>query len=509
MKRKLVSIPLSILLVSSVALVACSDADKNGTTPSATAKGETPAATADSKPTAITIMAPLNTAETPPDTIIKELEKVTNTKLTYQFFPADTYEEKVNTTLATGALPQVTYLKNQATFIQMKSAIRDGQFWEIGPYLKDFPNLSKMKSTTNENTKVDGKLYTLYHGVDIARQGMIYRKDWADKLGLKAPANTDELYAMMKAFTEQDPDGNGKKDTIGLADRNDLIYGAFKTVDNWLGVPNNWGAKDAKLLPEFMFPEYVASMDYFKKLRDEGLINKDFAATSKTDQQKLFTKGTAGIYIGAMTDVSTLNKDLIKNVPNAVVDVHSMVAGSNGKMSSWALGGYNNVLLFPKSAIKTEADLKKILAFFDKMMTPEVANLVTWGIKDANYTVVDGKAKKTDEEKWTREVKAFADASIGDEDTTGRYLGVPLIPASGKADELKIANLKNAVQDPTAALDSKTNLEKGVQLQAIITDATYKYIYGTIDKAGFDKAVEDWKSRGGSKIIEEYSTAKK
>lgn len=112
MKRNLVSIPLGILLVSSFALAACSDGGK--ATPAATtaAAGTTaPQATADTTPASITIMAPLNTAQTPPDTIIKELEKLTNTKLTYQFFPADTYEEKLNTTFATGALPQVTYLK--------------------------------------------------------------------------------------------------------------------------------------------------------------------------------------------------------------------------------------------------------------------------------------------------------------------------------------------------------------------------------------------------------------
>ena len=123
--------------------------------------------------------------------------------------------------------------------------------------------------------------------------------------------------------------------------------------------------------------------------------------------------------------------------------------------------------------------------------------------------VTDNKAKKLDDEKWTREVKPFADAAIGDEDTSGRFLGIPTIPAQGKADELKIANLKFAVQDPVAALDSKTNLEKGPQLQAVIIDATNKYIYGTIDKAGFDKAIEDWKSRGGSKIIEEYNAVYK
>ena len=42
------------------------------------------------------------------------------------------------------------------------------------------------------------------------------RKDWLAKLGLKEPQTVDDLYTIAKAFTEQDPDGNGKKDTYGL-----------------------------------------------------------------------------------------------------------------------------------------------------------------------------------------------------------------------------------------------------------------------------------------------------
>ncbi|SDD38352.1 carbohydrate ABC transporter substrate-binding protein, CUT1 family [Paenibacillus sp. UNCCL117] len=505
MTKKKMSISLSVLLASSLTLAACSTTEK-----APAAGGEAAKSTEPAGPVEFTIMAPLNTAEAPTDTVKNELERLTNTKLKYQFFPADTYEEKLNATLATGALPEVVYLKNQATFITMKSAIRDGQFWEIGPYLKDYPNLSKLKPEVLNNTKVDGKLYSLYRGVDLTRQGIIYRKDWADKLGLKAPETTEDLYAMMKAFTEQDPDGNGKKDTIGVADRNDLVYGAFKTVAAWLGVPNNWGEKDGKLQPEFAFPEYIGAMDYFKKLRDEGLINKDFAATSKTDQTKLFTNGTAGMYIGAMTDVETLHKDLVKNVPTAVVDVHSMVKGPSGKYAAWSLPGYANVLLFSKSAIKDEKKLKAILAFYDKMMTPEVANVAFWGLKDVHYTLENGKAKKVDnKELIEREVKAFTDGAIGDEDTSGRYLGVSTLPARVKADELKLENQKYAVNDPTAPLESKTNLEKGVQLQELIKDATYKYIYGTLDKAGFEKAVADWKSRGGNQIIEEFNAVYK
>jgi putative aldouronate transport system substrate-binding protein len=517
MKRKRLTVMLSLVLMFSLVLAACAGGNKEepaaspSSSPSASKASESPSAEPEpEKPTKITIMLPLNIAETPPDTIKKEIEKLTNTELTYQFFPADTYEEKLNASFATGSLPQVTYLKNQSTFLLMKDAIRDGQFWEIGPLLGEFPNLSKMKEFILNNTKVDGKLYSLYIGRPLARQGIIYRKDWADKLGLPAPATVEELLEMAKQFTEKDPDGNGKPDTMGLADRNDLIYGAFKTAASWFGTPNNWGEKDGQLLPEFMFQEYIDSMDYVKKFRDGGYMNKDFAATSKTDQVNLFTSGKAGIYIGSMQDVDSLNKDLIKNVPDAVIDTHALIKGPSGQASSWAIPGYNNVVLFPKTAIKDEAELKKVLAYFDKMMTPEIANLVYWGIEGVHYTVVDGQAKVSDDkEKVERDVKGYKDSLIGEPETNGQLPSLNELPARIHAEELIIENEKIAISDPTAALDSATNNSQGVQLQEIIKDATYKYMYGTIDVNGFNKMVEDWKSRGGDKIIEEFNAANK
>ncbi|THF83490.1 extracellular solute-binding protein [Cohnella fermenti] len=517
-KGKVPTIALSMALVAG-ALAGCgsNNNDKEATSPSASqspsASGSASQAPAsetpkETKPTEITIMLPLNTSETPPDTIKNEVEKLTNTKLTYQFFPADTYEEKLNASLATGSLPEVTYLKNQATFIQMKGAIRDGQFWEIGPYLKDFPSLSKLKEQILNNTKVDGKLYSLYIGRPLARQGLIYRKDWADKLGLSAPQTVADVVAMAKAFTENDPDGDGQANTIGLADRNDLVYGAFKTLASWLGTPNNWGEQDGQLLPEFMFPQYIASMDVMKEIRDAKAMNQDFAATSKTDQVKLFTSGQAGLYIGSMADVDSLNKDLVKNVPTAVVETQALIKGPNGELSTWAIPGYNNVILFPKSAIKDEAELKGVLAFFDQMMTPEVANVMYWGIEGTHYTVVDGKAKASDNKELTeREVKGFKDSVIGESDTNGMYEGYYTLEARIHAEQFTLENEKIAINDPAAALDSATYNEKGTELASIITDATYKYIYGKLDKAGFEKEIDTWKSRGGDKIIEEINAA--
>ena len=44
--------------------------------------------------------------------------------------------------------------------------------------------------------------------------GPIYRKDWLDKLNLEAPTTIDEMYTVLKAFKEQDPNGNGQADEI-------------------------------------------------------------------------------------------------------------------------------------------------------------------------------------------------------------------------------------------------------------------------------------------------------
>src|SRR5699024_10273894 len=248
------------------------------------------------EPTKISMMLPLHTAEVPEDKILNEIEKTANVQLDIDWVPNNTYEDKLNTAFATGTLPQV-FLVSAQQFDQFKEAIRDEQFWEIGPYLDEFKNLGKLKDEILENTKVNGKLYSLYQGRPLSRQGLIYRKEWADNLGLEEPTNLEEFYEMARAFTEDDPNSSGKDDTIGLTDRSDLIYGAFKTVASWHGTPNNWGEKDSELLPEFMFDEYMNTMKYMKELRDNGYINQDFPVTSKEDQSALFKNGTAGMYV--------------------------------------------------------------------------------------------------------------------------------------------------------------------------------------------------------------------
>lgn len=69
-------------------------------------------------------------------------------------------------------------------------------------------------------TAPDGNIYALpsindcYH-CSMAQKMWIY-KPWLDKLGLDVPTTTDELYTVLKAFKDKDPNGNGKADEVPL-----------------------------------------------------------------------------------------------------------------------------------------------------------------------------------------------------------------------------------------------------------------------------------------------------
>jgi putative aldouronate transport system substrate-binding protein len=499
---------IGVLVLSVAAATACSG---GGSNPTGQGQSQEPNGSTEAKkePTKISIMTNLYNPETPADVIEKMIEEKTNTLLDIQWVPDGNYDEKMNASFATGSLPQVTYIKNQASFIMLRDAIRSGQFWEIGPLLKEYKNLKNLKPEVLQNMSVDGKVYSLYSEVNLSRQGVIYRKDWADHLGLQAPQSIDDLYTMFKKFTENDPDQNGAHDTMGLTDRSDLVFGAFKTVSSYFGTPNNWGLQGEQLLPEFLFPEYLETAKFFKKIHQEKLMNQDFPVTSKTDQQNLFLTGKAGVYIGSMEDVQSLYSRMLGNNPKAVVDVQNRILGPKG-YGVWGLPGYNVALLFPKSAVKNEAELRAILSFFDQLMEPELANLLTYGVEGKHYKLEGGKAAPVDDRKLLeREVIPFNNFRMGGPNTIQMLEAYFNMPVRAKAAELVKDNEKIIIHDPAVSFDSKTQAERGLRLQEIIKDATYKFILGAIDEQAFHKEIERWKKEGGDKIIEEYNASYK
>lgn len=219
-KKRLFTVLSTIMIVSVMSGCGSNNETKNaaGTAGSeGNAKSEATAGTETEKPLDLTLMLPIFKTNYPKDDspVAAKLEELTNTNIHFEWVPNASYTDKFNITLASGKLPDIIYVGDvkASSFV---NAARSGAFWEVGPYLKDYPNLSQANPVILNNSAIDGKNYGIYRGRALGRNGVVFRKDWLEKLGLETPQTVDEFYNMLKAFKEQDPDGNGKDDTYGM-----------------------------------------------------------------------------------------------------------------------------------------------------------------------------------------------------------------------------------------------------------------------------------------------------
>ncbi|WP_340013116.1 extracellular solute-binding protein [Paenibacillus sp. FSL K6-1318] len=449
----------------------------------------------------------MHTASPPTDTVLNKIEEITDVDIQFSWIPDASKEERLNTSLASGSLADIvslTILENSS----VRNALKAGVFWEVGPYLDEFPNLKGISQDMRNSASIEGKLYGIPMQKQVARNGVILRKDWLDHVGLPVPKTTAELMEVAKAFTEQDPDGNGTNDTTGFIDRSDLVFGAFKTLGSYFGTPSGWAiSEDGKVTPEFESEGYIQAMDYMKELYTNGYINQDFAVTAKKDQQEGFAQGKAGIYVGALFD----SKGLF-NLAQGVQDDMELVmvnditsTGNESDRAIWSTSnGVGGLLAFPKSEVKDEAELKRILKFMDDLMSEEVFTLMTYGIKDVHYSLDENNGATIINTKlWEQEVQPFSSSRPNE----NGYAIVDADPLRIESTRLIEENTTFAVLNPVYSLESPTFSEQGSELQKIITDATYKYILGKMDRAGFQNAIDTWRKSGGDKIITEYEAA--
>lgn len=165
------------------------------------------------------------------------------------------------------------------------------------------PNLytffERVPSAKAISTLPDGNFYTLprFNGNpgDYLESPIWINKVWLDKLGLAVPATTEEFEAVLKAFRDGDPNGNGRPDEIPL-----LIFDgdAYRHMEAWLGIfgiPTKNSAfdsfvyiQDGKVTFAPMQEAYKAGIQWLSSLYKEKLIYQDmFTTTLETVTSKL------------------------------------------------------------------------------------------------------------------------------------------------------------------------------------------------------------------------------
>lgn len=494
------------------ALAGCSGG--TGEKPAQTQTGK-PAATAASgneAPLEVSIMTTL-LSPTPAadDNPIKQaIEKATNSKLKIQWVSGNSYTDKMNVTLASGDIPELIFINDPFSQV-FRNAVSQGAFWDIAPYIKNYPNLSgKISATAWELTKMqDGGNY----GIPRPRPSegdsfFMIRKDWLDNLGLKVPTTTDELYTVMKSFAEKDPARSGKTDTVPLAAFVDADkMGTLGQLESSFTKANGkWKLVDNKLVYTPLLPETRDSLEYLNKAYKDKLIPEDFASLKQTQVGDLFKSGKAGMLIEKAGTVLSYYEPLKSVAPNFKQEDFYPVTSINGYNPKGP--GFSGIMAIPKKV--PEEKMKRILKLVDTWMNDDVFAIQSYGIEGKHYTMKDG-VKVTDPEKLKADNGADFNQIVYVSDpyasTSSPFFPAPLNELYKKIQDERA---KTSVADISIGLYSPTAQKVLAELDKKVQDMKTKVILGRDPISAWDSFVASLKTNPDViKMSEEMTEAYK
>ncbi|MFA9375790.1 MAG: extracellular solute-binding protein [Lachnotalea sp.] len=446
------------------------------------------------------------------EAVIQQMEDFTNTHVDFTWVPDDNYEDKLSLTLASpDDMPMIISVSKMSAVVV--GAAKAGAFWDLNDYMFDaekYPNLAQANESVNEGVTIDGQLIGVYKARPIGRNGMGYRADWAEKLGIGVPTTIEDVYNMMYKFTYDDPDGNGVDDTYGLALCK--YTGPFDIIQTWFGVGNQWVEQDGKLVPVFQTDEYLEALKWIKKMYDDGLVYEDWAVRDTATWSDSVKNGECGMYIDVLDGSRKIWDYFVEqNVPS-VVDP-SVPASMNliGSIEGKTLATTGNAGFFAiTKAADTEEKLAACLTYLDKMCSDEMITLSSYGLEGIG---------------WERNTDGYlVDIDAGDEVAVKAYQGlnqtvayIPNLKAISPAiainerlgleEKIKKENEAVAVFNPAIAYlnNSETYSLNGSTLDKLIDDSRTQYVCGQIDEAGLKAAWESWLAQGGSAVIDEVN----
>ncbi len=373
----------------------------------------------------------------------------------------------------------------------------DGLLTDLSPYLDKYPNLKNvMPKEAWLPVTQEGKIWAIpYNRHDGFTQVVYINKKWLDTLDLKPPRTIDEFYEVMKAFTEKDPDRNGKNDTFGLVGNNDLTYGGrmFQAAFD----AESYKFRDNELQPPEITEEYRDYLGFMNKLVSEKILDPEWPTiTGAIFRQKINT-GKYGMFNGFWHFAS--GKEFADGVMDNYIAVEPPLR-QDGTPSTFTYNSTNrHYIAIPQGTKNVEALLK----FLDWAVSPEGTRFNFLGIEGKHYTEAGGAFQKTSTERaalhW-----AFSLVKHGLlNDEVKAYMKTEYKDAV--IDNLTLATSVGTLDKVAAALPYYPELA-AYNLPKIAQEYTAKTILGNekIDTSWNDY-VKKYRSSGGDKAIKQWS----
>ena len=440
------------------------------------------------------------------DLIIKELNKKFNIKIKILTAPYETWVEKYNIYVTSGDVPDLSVTTGPGT-MNFNAWAKQGIYIDINDlYKKHCPNIQKyISDDIIEAHKINGGLYGIPKP-SLSDTTVAIRADWLKNLNLSIPKNLDDLYAVLKVFKENDPDGNKQDDTYGLCSEDtlntiDFIFGAFG-VHCPPNVATNWITdENGKLTSNLLESGVKDAIKYVTKLYRDKILDQEWMITKSQAYVDKIHTGKVGISkTGFLTMIADTESKIKANDPDCELSIMENVVGPEGKYVRPMQKGFYMVSSISSKSKQPE----KILEFLDYLMSDEGDTLIRYGIKGITYTEQNGKITVNKEElkkyamesghKFKQILQRTALVIPGDDTRIPQLLEMAQVLYEGPfypAPTLQPQSLKDVTtkQGPDFVKNS---------VAAIITGN------GDVDSE-WDIFIKQWRETGGDQLIKEIN----
>ncbi|MDB4866355.1 MAG: sugar transporter substrate-binding protein [Cohnella sp.] len=216
------------------------------------------------------------------------------------------YPEKVRLSIVSGEIPDLM----KVTAADLQQLVDNNLLADLTDVYDKYatPETKKFMSTDGGNqlasAKFDGKLMAIpsTNAPYNAAEFLWVRKDWMKKLNLPEPKTMQDVLKISEAFTNQDPDGNGKKDSFGFAAQKEIfnmVYGFTGIFNGYHAYPGAW-IKDSsgKLVYGSVQPEIKNALKTLQDMYKAGQIDPEFFVKDHTKETELVAGNKIGMAFG-------------------------------------------------------------------------------------------------------------------------------------------------------------------------------------------------------------------
>lgn len=361
------------------------------------------------------------------------------------------------------------------------------------------------------------------------------RQDWLDRLQLKAPETIEQFEQVLDAFTNQDPDGNGVKNTYGFT------FSSKNGVSNWMSdasflfgayagkfIPGIWKkAEDHTLRYGSVQPEIKTALGKLREWYSKGYLTPDSAALDEIKATESFIRGEAGMIAAPYWAMQWPLNDIKLNQPGAEVKAYPLPKGQGGKSGRFT-GTINEdkVMLFNKNFKHMDAFFYYMDKIYDREF--ETGDFKYGYFEGYDYAIVDSKP--------VYDLTQFP-VTLKRRPTPGKYhlfWNSPQIPYREMVDLHHVyegnplstfAQMRAATQEPEGIRAGAVNFQMrdmnapndflgaptptmrrmGDSLIKMEQEAFVRIIYGNAPLSYFDTFVQSWENKGGKQMEAEVN----